>query len=110
MILSRGSFRSEKNDIWAIGCIALQFLSSRSVRMSRLHPYNKVMMNDEVGKDSHLREALQKLIDRKMWDEEKLEDELLAEEAADFIGSCLRLDGERRPTSHELLLHPYLKD
>lgn len=45
MILSKSGYKSEKNDIWAIGCIALQFLSKKTVRVNAYHPYNRILMS-----------------------------------------------------------------
>lgn len=41
MLLSNNFYNSEKNDIWAIGCLTLQMLSQKSVKFNPFHPYNK---------------------------------------------------------------------
>ncbi len=41
MLLSRTNFDSMKNDIWAIGCIALELMSNNDARNSPYHPYNE---------------------------------------------------------------------
>lgn len=47
MLLSSNYYNSFKNDVWAIGCITLQLFSSKSIKLSKYHPYNK----DLTGKD-----------------------------------------------------------
>jgi len=41
MILNEDRFYSQKNDIWAIGCITLQLLVQKSIKLSKYHPYNR---------------------------------------------------------------------
>lgn len=41
MLLSKNNNYSEKNDIWAVGCIALLLLSRCPLEASIYHPYNK---------------------------------------------------------------------
>ncbi len=41
MLLSRTNYDSMKNDIWAIGCIALELLTGYEPKTNSYHPYNQ---------------------------------------------------------------------
>ena len=41
MLLSRTNYDSMKNDIWGIGCIALELLTNYDHKNNAYHPYNK---------------------------------------------------------------------
>jgi hypothetical protein len=40
-LLSRNYYESQQNDVWAIGCIALQLHWDHNLRTSAFHPYNR---------------------------------------------------------------------
>lgn len=61
MLLSKYGHRDCKNDIWAIGCIALQLLTNKQLKDSKIHPYNKISLTDSQMKSSML---IQKLVSR----------------------------------------------
>lgn len=93
MLVSRLGHQSSKNDIWGIGCIALQFLSCRTVRLSRRHPYNKIFLYDRMGRSSLVMDRLELVLQRKMENLDNLhEEEVLSTEAIDFVESCLQLN------------------
>jgi hypothetical protein len=54
MLASKLPHRSDKNDVWAIGCIALQFISSKSLKTSHHHPYNQLVMTESQFQSSIL--------------------------------------------------------
>jgi len=39
-LLSKGYSKSLKNDIWAVGCLAIIMLTSNTLQLSPLHSYN----------------------------------------------------------------------
>jgi serine/threonine protein kinase len=39
-LLSKGYSKSLKNDVWALGCLAILMLTGTPLSLSQLHPYN----------------------------------------------------------------------
>ena len=99
-----------KADIWAIGCLCLQFLSGKSIRSSGRHPYNSTRLVGRQLKPSPLSDCLNGIIERRLRNgERRVEMEEMEENAHDFIGRCLQLREEMRPSVIELIEHPFVK-
>jgi serine/threonine protein kinase len=47
MLLSRTNYDSTKNDIWSIGCIALELLTNYEHKNNPYHPYNQALDQEE---------------------------------------------------------------
>jgi serine/threonine protein kinase len=94
-----GGEGGEKSDVWAIGCLCLQFLSAKSIRSSGRHPYNSSRLIGRQAKPSSLSDCLNGIIERRVKNaERRLEMEEISEAAHDLIGSCLQLREEMRPS------------
>ena len=39
-LIAKDTLIQSRNDVWAIGCVTLQLLSQKSIRLSPYHPYN----------------------------------------------------------------------
>jgi len=48
MLLSKQN-NGKKNDIWAIGCLTLELLSSINIEHNAYHPYNKVFSQQNMS-------------------------------------------------------------
>lgn len=100
-----------KADIWAIGCLCLQFLSGKSIKISGRHPYNSSRLVGRQAKPSPLSDCLNGIILRRLRNgERRMEMEEMDETAHDFIGRCLQLREEKRPSVGELMEHPFVKE
>ena len=126
MLLSRDYYDSPQNDIWAVGCIALQLQWNQDLSNSHLHPFNRSI--DEMGKSASTLRKVRQLMDsvgcsqgdrkeqevRKEQDDRK-EQEVRKEQqrgmsvlGLDFVSICLSLHIERRASIGQLLNHPFI--
>jgi len=45
--MTKGCTKSLKNDVWALGCLAILMITSTGLRKSQLHPYNWLNFKDK---------------------------------------------------------------
>lgn len=110
-LLSRNYLDSAMNDVWAIGCMALQLQLEGTVRYSSFHPYNRDTRGwmsesgDILRKVQQLMGSIGLPLPDCPCNEEKKSMSVLGIE---FVSLCLTVHLERRASLAQLLSHPYL--
>ena len=96
--------RSLKNDIWALGCLAIAMLTSDNLKSSELHPYNWNNFKDQRENTmiENIRQRYQDYFgkEKRKSKREKVE---VSAEALSFIRSCLAVLESDRPETQSLL-------
>jgi serine/threonine protein kinase len=64
-LLSRNNMSSEKNDIWSIGCVTLQMLVPKSIKLSKYHPYNKNITAKSLNESTIILDKIQTIVQSK---------------------------------------------
>lgn len=106
-LLSNRFSKSLKNDVWALGCMAILMLTNTWLAYSPLHPYSKNCKNNEnsaqmVDNIHQTYDAVfKKNIEHKVSRRTKNQD--LSDAARHFIGACLNVLCEERPSIETLL-------
>ncbi len=111
-LLSMGSSKSLKNDVWALGCLAILMMTTTGLVRSPLHPYNSgqlesqeaVQMVDNL-KQLHPSYFGKDLTTEHIYKYAKGKGGGLSEAAKGFISSCLNPLSDDRPTIETLLEH-----
>ena len=105
---------TKKADIWAIGCIVLQFITGKRPYHSYVNEETiprrlfheketpldyakKYMRHELLGYDKR---SGRKIVTDTWWNQDS--------HLRDFIEKCLQYDYDHRPTAAELLNHPFL--
>ena len=99
----KSSGYSSKIDIWSIGCVLFSLLTGEipyGIKMFEMFDIVDPNTGDIYKNDKNGMKFLIHDLDKYN----------LSSDAISFLHDCLNIDPDRRPTVHELLNYPYLKD
>lgn len=111
-LLSKGFSKSLKNDVWALGCLALLMLTGTVLSRSPHHPYNAAHLASEqagqmVDNVKQLHSAYftepPPLSEDRIYKNPNAKTGSLSEAAVNFIESCLEPLADDRPSIESLL-------
>lgn len=85
---------SAKVDVWSLGCVVLEMFAghrpwSNEAVVSAIYKIGKTKLAPPIPQDI---------------------DHLISSHARSFINQCFTIDAEKRPTAHQLLQHPFIKE
>ena len=104
--------RSFKNDIWALGCLAICMLTNEELASSAFHPYNCEKFKDpkEATMIENLRQRYKGYFDEpKNKNSSKKEGAKLSEGALSFVASCMAILEDKRVDTSVLLEHEFFE-
>lgn len=114
-LLSKGLSKSLKNDVWALGCVAILMMTATGLIRSPLHPYNSTSPSQEAGqmidnlKQRHLSYFGETPTADRIYKNAKAKPGSLSEAAKSFISICLQPMSDDRPTIESLLEHEFFE-
>ena len=108
-LLSNGFSKSLKNDVWALGCMAVLMLTNTWLAYSPLHPYSKNCQNNENSAQmvDNLQQTYHAVFQKNTQHKvsKRTKNQNLSDAARHFISACLDVRVDERPTIKTLLLH-----